>query len=102
VRAYARSSVTITRVYGYSQTLDVNLSPGESKRFSCGLVKGPPLRKPLILTSALITILLRLGSWSRWKHSGADTICIRHVSGLDHTRMQLVWTLIYTREIHLP
>jgi hypothetical protein len=61
VRVYARSNVTITRVYGYSQTLDVNLSPGENKRFSCGLVKGPPLRKPLILTSALITILLAVG-----------------------------------------
>ena len=61
VRAYARSSVTITRVYGYSQTLNVNLSPGENRRFSCGLVKGPPLRKPLILTTALITILLAVG-----------------------------------------
>jgi hypothetical protein len=61
VRAFARSSVTITRVYGYSRTLDVNLSPGENKRLSCGLVKGPPLRRPLILTSALITLLLALG-----------------------------------------
>src|SRR5208283_4300633 len=61
VRAYARNSVTITRVYGYSQTLDVNLSPGDNKRFSCGIVKGPPARKALILTTALITILLGLG-----------------------------------------
>jgi hypothetical protein len=61
VRAYARNSATITRVYGYSQTLDANVSPGEDKRFSCGIVKGPPLRKPLILTTAAITILLFLG-----------------------------------------
>jgi hypothetical protein len=33
VRAYARSSVTITRVYGYSQTLNVKLSPGENDAF---------------------------------------------------------------------
>jgi len=61
VRAYARDSTTITRVYGYSRTLDVNVSPGENKRFSCGVVKGPPLRKFLILTSASITILIFLG-----------------------------------------
>jgi hypothetical protein len=61
VRAYARDSATITRVYGYSQTLDVSLSPGENKRFSCGIVKGPPLRKALILSSSLITILLFVG-----------------------------------------
>jgi hypothetical protein len=56
VRAYARNSVSFTRVYGYSQTLEVNLSPSEEKRFSCGLVKGPQARKPLILTAALITV----------------------------------------------
>jgi hypothetical protein len=61
VRAYTRNSVTITRIYGLSQTLEVNLSAGENKRFSCGRVKGPPLRKPLILTSAAITLLLFLG-----------------------------------------
>ncbi len=61
VRAYARDSAAITRVHGYSQTLDVNLSPGENKRFSCGIVKGPPLRKALLLTTSLITILLFLG-----------------------------------------
>jgi hypothetical protein len=61
VRAYARNSVSITRVYGYSQTLEVNVSPGEDKSFSCGLLKGPPARKPLILTSALITVLFFLG-----------------------------------------
>lgn len=61
VRAYARNSVTITRVYGYSQTLDVSLSAGETKSFSCGIVKGPPLRKVLIFTSLAITIVLLLG-----------------------------------------
>ena len=61
VRAYARDSASVTRVYGYSQTIDVNLSPGENKRFSCGIVKGPPLRKALILSTSLITILLFLG-----------------------------------------
>ena len=35
-------------------------------------------------------------------YSEADTLCIRHVNGLNHARMQLVWALIYTREIHLP
>ena len=53
VRAYARNSVTITRVYGYSQTLDVSLSPGENKHFACGIVKGPSVRKYLVLTGPL-------------------------------------------------
>ena len=61
VRVYARNSLTITRVYGYSQTLDVNLSPGENKRFSCGIMKGPPARDRLILGTTLITIILALG-----------------------------------------
>ena len=61
VRAYARDSATITRVYAYSQTLDVTLTAGENKRFSCGVVKGPPLRTVLILSGASITILLFLG-----------------------------------------
>jgi hypothetical protein len=61
VRAYARDSATITRVYGYSLTLSVNLAPGENKRFGCGVVKGPPLRKGLILTTAVITVLLFVG-----------------------------------------
>jgi hypothetical protein len=61
VRAYARNSVSFARVYGYSQTLEVNVSPGEDKTFSCGLIKGPPARKPLILIAALITLLLFLG-----------------------------------------
>jgi hypothetical protein len=61
VRAYARDSVSITRVYGYSQTLDVNLSAGEPKTLHCGLVTGPPLRKYLIFGGLLITILLLLG-----------------------------------------
>ena len=61
VRAYARDSTTITRVYGYSQTLDVNVSSGENKWFFCGVVKGPPLRKVLVLTTASITVLLFIG-----------------------------------------
>lgn len=61
VRAYARNSVAITRVYGLSQTLDVNISAGEDKRVSCGIMKGPPARKPLILTTASVTVLLFLG-----------------------------------------
>jgi hypothetical protein len=61
VRAYARNSATITRVYGYSQTLAVDLSAGDNKCFSCGIVKGPPARKVLILTGSLITVLLALG-----------------------------------------
>jgi hypothetical protein len=61
VRAYARDSVSITRVYGYSQTLDVKLSAGEHKTLRCGLVPGPPLRKYLIFGGLLITIFLLLG-----------------------------------------
>ncbi len=61
VRAYARNSVSITRVYGYSETLDLNLSPGESERLSCGRVEGPPLRKYLIFGGLLITLLFWLG-----------------------------------------
>jgi len=60
VRVYARDSVSVTRVYGYSQTLDVELSPGERKSFSCGLLPGPPLRKWLIFGGLLITLVLAL------------------------------------------
>ena len=58
VRAYARDSVSITRVYGYSQTLDLDLAPGEHKRFSCGLVPGPPMRKWLVFGGLLVTLVL--------------------------------------------
>ena len=61
VRAYARDSASVTRVYGYSQTLDINLSAGERKNLYCGVVPGPPLRKYLIFGGVLITILLLLG-----------------------------------------
>jgi len=43
VRAYARDSVSVTRVYGYSETLAVELAPGEHQSFSCGLMPSPPL-----------------------------------------------------------
>lgn len=58
VRAYARDSVTVTRVYGYSQTLEVEVSAGEGKSFSCGLLPGPPLRKWLIFGGLFITLAL--------------------------------------------
>lgn len=58
VRAYARDSVTITRVFGYSETLDVEVSTGECKSLSCGLLPGPPLRKWLVFGGLLITLLL--------------------------------------------
>ncbi len=58
VRAYARNSVSVTRVYGLSQTLEVNVSDGEDKHLSCGRVKGPPVRTVLVLTGALVTVLL--------------------------------------------
>jgi hypothetical protein len=61
VRAYARDSATITRVYGYSQTLEINLAAGEHKRLACGLMPGPPLRKYLIFSGLLITLLLLSG-----------------------------------------
>ncbi len=61
VRAYARDSVTPTRIYGYSQTLDLELSPGEHQTFSCGLVPGPPLRKYLIFGGPTITLSFALG-----------------------------------------
>ena len=61
VRAYARNSVAMTRVYGSSQTIDVNLSSGETKRLCCGVVKGPTLRKALIFTGTPITVLMALG-----------------------------------------
>jgi hypothetical protein len=52
VRAYACNSVLFTRVYRYSRTLEVNVSPGEDKRFSCGLAKGPQ-REDLSFSLAL-------------------------------------------------
>lgn len=58
LRVYARDSVSITRVYGYSETREVELSPGERKSFSCGLLPGPPLRKWLIFGGLLITLVL--------------------------------------------
>lgn len=58
VRAYNRDSVSITRTYSYSHTFDVELSPGECRRFHCGLVPGPPLRKWLIYGGLLITLVL--------------------------------------------
>lgn len=61
VRAYARASVTITRVYGYSRKLEVNVSPGENKQLFCGVVKGPPIRRYLIFGGLLITVLLAAG-----------------------------------------
>ncbi len=63
VRAYARDSVSIsiTRVYGYSLTLEVKLVAGESKTFSRGVVKGPSARKYLIFTGVLLTLLLAIG-----------------------------------------
>jgi hypothetical protein len=61
VRAYARDSVSVTRVYGYSQRYDVNLVPGENKTFSCGVVPGPAARKYLIFGGVLIAVVLWLG-----------------------------------------
>lgn len=61
VRAYARASASPARVYGYSQTLDVNLSAGEHKTLSCGLVPGPPLRKYLIFGGLFLSVLLLAG-----------------------------------------
>ena len=60
VRAYARDSVSITRVYGYSRCYDVSLAPGENKTFSCGVLPGPPMRKYLIFGGVLIALLLML------------------------------------------
>jgi len=61
VRAYARNSVSVTRVYGYSLTLEVDLMAGEHKQFSCGIVAGPPARKYLILVGTIVTVLLAVG-----------------------------------------
>src|SRR6516165_10843419 len=61
VRAYARNSVSVTRVYGLSQTLEVNVSDREDKCLSCGRVKGPPVRTVLVLTGALVTVVFAFG-----------------------------------------
>jgi len=45
VRAYARDSNSLTRVYGYSDTLQLELLPDEDKTLSCGLLRRPPMRK---------------------------------------------------------
>ena len=58
VRAYARDSNSLTRVYGYSDTLQLELLPDEDKTLSCGLLRRPPMRKILVLTSACLTVLL--------------------------------------------
>ena len=61
VRAYARDSSTVNRVYGFSQTLEVSLSAGQGKYYLCGIVKGPAARKILIFGPLAIAILLLLG-----------------------------------------
>lgn len=61
VRAYARNSTSLVRPFGYSQNIAVDLYPGETKYFSCGIAKGSALRKMLIFAGALITILLFAG-----------------------------------------
>ena len=61
VRAYARDSVSPTRVYGYSTTRRVDLGPGKEQTLHCGVVRGPRVRTILILSSALLTILLFVG-----------------------------------------
>src|SRR6185437_1043651 len=58
VRVYARDSVSINRVYGYSQSLDIDLEPGEHKNFHCGVLPGPPLRPWLIFGGLIVTLLL--------------------------------------------
>lgn len=58
VRAYARDSVTITRTFSYSETVDVELSAGERRSFTCGLIPGPPLRTFFIFGGLFITILV--------------------------------------------
>jgi|SRR5579862_4246440 len=61
VRVYARDSVSITRIYGYSHTLDVTLAEGDRKSFSCGVMTGPPVRKALIFGGTALTIFLWIG-----------------------------------------
>jgi len=62
LRAYARSSATPTRVYECSETLALDLSPGEHKTLFCGLMPGPPFRRWSILGGGtLIAIVLVLG-----------------------------------------
>ena len=61
VRAYARDSVMVTRVYGYSGRIDVELVPGDNKRFSCGVVPGPPLRKYGIFGGVLAALVMLFG-----------------------------------------
>lgn len=61
VRAYARNSVSLTRVYGYSKELEVELAAGEHKVFSCGRMPGPPLRGPLIFIGLALTFFLWFG-----------------------------------------
>lgn len=58
VRAYARDSNSLTRVYGYSETLQLDVSPDEDKTLFCGLLKKPPIRKILVLTSASLTVIV--------------------------------------------
>ena len=60
VRAYARDSVSITRIYSYSATFDMELSAGERRSFSCGLTPEPPLRKWLIFGGLILSLLLAL------------------------------------------
>src|ERR1700722_19831202 len=61
VRAYARNSVSPTRVYGYSKTITLDLVPGQDRILRCGVLPGPPVRKPLVLTGMIATLLLFTG-----------------------------------------
>jgi hypothetical protein len=55
-------------------------------------MKGPSVRKPLILTAALIMVLLIPGSRAHWRSSAADALRIRDGHGPGHNGVQLVRT----------
>jgi hypothetical protein len=105
VRAYARNSASFTRVYGCSQTLEVNVSPGEHKRFSCGRMKGPPARKPLTLAAALITVLLFLGLGpigdlpQRTRYASATVMAVVTMACSWYGHSSIPGSMIYQKEI---
>jgi hypothetical protein len=61
VRAYSRSSTSLVRPYGYSQSIEIDLYAGETRYLSCGIAKGSALRRFLIFAGALIALMLLAG-----------------------------------------
>jgi len=102
VGARAKQAEYCGRVYGLSQTLDVNISDGEEMRLRCGLVKGPPIRGASLFVGTLVTILLAYGPFgeiptrTRYMATAIASLVTMACSWIGHSSVP--GTNIYLRE----